>query len=441
MSDGKRKAKKIKKSLPAEVKLSCLFMGLGQLRCGQLGKGILLLLLEVAFIFFFIFSGIGNLYNLITLGTLEADPIMGIAGDNSVRMLTMGIFTIFLFVLYSLAYFANIKDILYTSQQRAKGGHIKTFRESCSVLLNGKFYFATLTIPLLFVCIFNIMPIFFTASVAFTNYGGTFVPPKLISWVGIDNFRKIFTISEYVNTILMILLWNLFWAAVATFLNYFGGLVLALLYNSKLLKGKRLWRTFPMLAYAIPSFITLIGFRFLFSDSGPVIGLLKDSGIITNTFSFLGFDAKWTIRIIGFAVCAWISIPSIMFLATGILSNASPDVYEAAKLDGATAFEQFRYITLPFVLFATMPVVISSFIGNFNNFSIFYFLRGITYMDGYFYASNTDLLINWMFNLTVDKKLYALGSALSLLLFVFMAVFSLAVYMNSSAYKKEDTYK
>jgi arabinogalactan oligomer/maltooligosaccharide transport system permease protein len=285
------------------------------------------------------------------------------------------------------------------------------------------------------------MPIFFTASAAFTNYGGTIVPPKLIDWVGFDNFRKIFTISEYVNTILRILLWNILWAAGATLLNYFGGLTLALLYNTKLLKLKRFWRVFPMLAYAIPSFITLIGFRFMFSDSGPVIGKLQNMGVVNTNFSFLGFDAMWSIRLIGFVVCAWISVPSIMFLATGILSNASADVYEAAKLDGANAFQQFRYITLPFVLFSTMPVVISSFIGNFNNFGIFYFLRGTTYMDGYFYASNTDLLINWMFNLTVDKKLYALGSALSILLFVFMAIFSLAAYMNSAAYKKEDTYK
>ena len=95
------------------------------------------------------------------------------------------------------------------------------------------------------------------------------------------------------------------------------------------------------------------------------------------------------------------------------------------------------------VLFATTPVLLNSFISNFNNFSIFYFLRPeITYdTANYFNANNTDLLINWMFNLTVDKKLYSLGSALSLILFVFMAIFSLIVYVSSPAYKKEDTYK
>lgn len=156
----------------------------------------------------------------------------------------------------------------------------------------------------------------------------------------------------------------------------------------------------------------------------------------------ISFDSKWSIRLLGFFCCAWISIPSIMFLSTGILSNANNDMYEAARLDGANGFQQFLYLTLPFVLFATTPIIISTFIANFNNFSIFYFLRPEeTLVSGYFNANSADLLINWMYRLTVDKKLYALGSALSLILFAFMAIFSLIVYVSSPAYKKEDTYK
>ena len=83
-----------------------------------------------------------------------------------------------------------------------------------------------------------------------------------------------------------------------------------------------------------------------------------------------------------------------MLLATGILSNRDDSLYEAARIDGAGRMQQFRKLTLPFVLFSTMPVLIGQFIGNFNNFGIFYFLRGGLYMDGYFLASDTDLLIN-----------------------------------------------
>ena len=268
------------------------------------------------------------------------------------------------------------------------------------------------------------------------------MPPKLVSWTGFQSFRVIFTMSEYIGTMGKILVWNVLWAFGSTFLVYFGGLGLALLYNAKCLKFKRFWRVFPMLAYAIPSFITLTGFCFMFCDSGPIVGQLKALGWVKETFTIISYDSKWSLRLLGFFCCAWIGVPSVMFLATGILSNASKDMYEAARLDGANAFQQFLYLTLPFVLFATTPVIISTFINQFNNFSIFYFLRPETvYAPGYFNANSSDLLINWMYNLTVENGLYSLGSALSLILFAFMALFSLVAYVTSPAYKKEDTYR
>ena len=103
--------------------------------------------------------------------------------------------------------------------------------------------------------------------------------------------------------------------------------------------------------------------------------------------------------------------------------------------------QQFRYLTLPFVLFATTPVLISQFIGNFNNFGIFYFLRGGLYIDGYFLASDTDLLINWLYNLSIDNNYYAIGAAISLIIFVITSAISLAVYVFSPAYRQEGTYR
>ena len=368
------------------VRLSCLFMGLGQLFCRQFIKGALLMLFEIGFILFLVFQGVENIIGLFTLGTTEGVPIMGIEGDNSVSMLAWGITTLFLIVFFVLAYHANVKDVIFTVREIGRGSRVRTFRESCKTLLNQKFYVLTLALPLAFVCIFNVMPIVFTALVAFTDYGGEIVPPKLVSWTGFQSFRVIFTMSEYI--------------------------------------------------------ITLTGFCFMFCDSGPIVGQLKALGWVKETFTIISYDSKWSLRLLGFFCCAWIGVPSVMFLATGILSNASKDMYEAARLDGANAFQQFLYLTLPFVLFATTPVIISTFINQFNNFSIFYFLRPETvYAPGYFNANSSDLLINWMYNLTVENGLYSLGSALSLILFAFMAIFSLVAYVTSPAYKKEDTYR
>jgi arabinogalactan oligomer/maltooligosaccharide transport system permease protein len=130
-----------------------------------------------------------------------------------------------------------------------------------------------------------------------------------------------------------------------------------------------------------------------------------------------------------------------MLLATGILTNLNNDIYEAAEIDGASPFQQFKSITLPYVLFATTPVLITLFIGNFNNFGIFYFLRGGLYIDGYFLASDTDLLINWLYNLSINNNYYSIGGSISLIIFIITSVISLAVYIMSPSYRQEDTYK
>ena len=112
-------------------------------------------------------------------------------------------------------------------------------------------------------------------------------------------------------------------------------------------------------------------------------------------------------------------------------------------MDGATPFKQFRSITLPFVLFSTTPVLIGQFVGNFNNFGIFFFMRSgvISNYGDYFLASDTDLLINWLYNLSVDNNYYSVGAAISLVIFVITSTLSLMVYVRSAAYKQEDTYQ
>lgn len=229
------------------------------------------------------------------------------------------------------------------------------------------------------------------------------------------------------------------WAVLSTAINYFAGLGLALLLSKACVKGKVFWRAFPILAYAIPGFITLLGFKFMFSYGGPINYYIQQAG--TAPVDFLGLNAKWSARFLGLAVNAWISVPSTMLLATGILSNRNADLYEAAKVDGASAWQQFIKITLPYVLFATTPVLISQFIGNFNNFGIFYFLRGAITSEGYFLASDTDLLINWLYSMSIDNKYYSIGAAISLIIFIITSVISLAVYMLSPSYKQEETFR
>ncbi len=421
------------------VKASLVIMGSGQLLYHQWVKGLLYLAALAAFLCYLVLCGASDIAGFFTLGTQEADPWLGRAGDDSVIMMLRGILAFLVLCGMVFLYRSNVRDILQTDRTIRAGKQPPGFVRAVGIFLDKKFYLAALALPVIGVLVFNVLPIVFMILIAFTNYGGDIVPPKLVDWVGFQNFYRILILSDIKSTFFRILGWNIVWAFCATFLNYFGGLGLALLLNKRCVKGKRFWRMFPILAYAVPGFITLLAFKFLFSYGGPINYYITAAG--RHAVGFLDIDAGIKARLIGLFVNAWISIPTSMLLATGILSNMNTDLYEAASIDGASKWQQFKKITLPFVIFSTTPVLITTFTGNFNNFGVFYFLRGGLYMDGYFLASDTDLLINWLYNLSISNNYYSIGAAVSLIIFAITSLFSLSVYVRSSAYKKEDTYR
>ena len=422
-----------------KVKLSAVVMGGGQFLYGSYVKGILYFLSELSIIVYMVLRGFEDIAGFFTLGTQKGDAWLGTVGDNSVIMLLMGIFAWIVIAVFIYLYQMNLKDAYHTQKIIESGKGLTPFKEELAQLLDKKFYITVLTLPVLGGCVFNILPIIFMILIAFTNYGGDIVPPELVDWVGLANFKKLITLSQFAPTFFKILGWNLLWAVISTVLNYFMGLGLALLLNKDCVKGKAFWRGFPILAYAIPGFITLLAFKFMFSYGGPINQMITAAG--NTAIGFLDLDAKWMARAIGILVNCWISVPSIMLLATGHLSNRDMSLYEASRIDGAGRWKQFQKLTMPFMLFATTPVLLSQFIGNFNNFGIFYFLRGGLYVDGYFLASDTDLLINWLYNLSIDNNYYCIGAAISLVIFMITSLISLIIYVKSPSYREEDTFQ
>lgn len=425
---------------PLPARVSMVIMGGGQLINRQITKGIIYLLVLAAAIYYYVTTGINDIKGIFTLGTEEADPWTGTVGDDSIKMLISGLLSVILLIVLIIIYVANVKDANKTSKLIKSGKKPLSFRKELADFTDRKFYIAALILPITGVVVFSVIPILFMMLLAFTDYGGDVVYPKLVDWIGFDNFKTILSLSNVASTFKKIFAWNILWAVASTFITYFAGLFLALLLNKKCVKGKKFWRAFPILAYAIPGFITLIGFKFMFSYGGPINYYIKEI-FHERPIGFLDIDAHWTARIIGLLVNTWISVPTSMLLATSVLSNINGELYEAASIDGANKWKQFTKLTLPFVIFSTTPNLITSFIGNFNNFGVFFFLRPGLNLDGYFCASDTDLLINWMYNLSIDNTYYSIGAAISLIIFIFTSIFSLVVYINSNAYKKEDMFR
>ncbi len=428
----------IKGDIP--TKLSYLIMGLGCLCHGQIIKGLLYLLTEILFVFFLIYVASPYLSKITTLGTVtqtrvwdEQDQIYRyVAGDNSMLILLFSVVSIVIIALFLVIYFANVKSA-YCSKT--------TFLEDVKNLSDKYFHRVLLFFPTVMIVAFTILPIIFMVLIAFTNFDQNHQPPgNLFTWTGFDVFADLFAGDPIkAHTIISLLGWTFVWAIFATFLNYIFGIILALLINKKGIKFKKMWRTFFVLSIAVPQFVSLMLISRLLQDNGAVNTLLINLGWISEPIGFLTNATLARITVI--VVNMWIGIPHTLLIATGILINIPEELYESAKIDGASPVRTFFSITMPYMLFVTTPYLITQFVGNINNFNVIFLLtNGEPSTLEYFRAGKTDLLVTWLYKQTVNFQNYNLASAIGIIVFVISAVFAIFIYKTSASSKREGEF-
>ena len=167
--------------------------------------------------------------------------------------------------------------------------------------------------------------------------------------------------------------------------------------------------------------------------------VLRNAGIIDKALPFFT-NATWA-RVTVIIVNLWIGIPYTMMQVTGILQNIPMELYEAADVDGANGFVKFFKITLPYMLFVTAPYLITTFTANINNFNIIYLLTKGDPVPSGSTAGKTDLLVTWLYKLTVDYQYYNLGAVIGIMTFILLAIGSLLVYRRTKAYKDEEGFQ
>jgi arabinogalactan oligomer/maltooligosaccharide transport system permease protein len=202
-----------------------------------------------------------------------------------------------------------------------------------------------------------------------------------------------------------------------------------------------MWRTFFVITIALPQFISLLIMRNMFNVYGPINEVLVSIGAIADSARIHFLDNETLARITVLVVNLWVGIPYTMLIASGILMNIPADMYEAAKIDGASPVKLFFRITMPYMIFVTTPYLITQFIGNINNFNIIYlFTGGGPTTTAYYQAGKTDLLVTWLFKLTANNRDYNLASTIGIIVFVISATVSLIAYRNTVAYKREEEF-
>ena len=440
------------------TKITFFLPGVGQILRRQFVKGGLYLLLTIVFVAYLVWGGAEYLAQLFSgdLGRVVSGEVWNdelqiyekIRGDNSFLILLYGVVTLCLTLLYSFVWASSVFSSYRNDERLARGERVSNFKEDLDTLLNQKFHLPLLFPPFLGLIVFTVMPLLFMILIAFTNYDYQHMPPgKLFDWVGLANFKAMFSltggVSSFAMVFLRVLLWTFVWAFFATFSNYFIGMLIALMINRKGIKLKKLWRTLFVIAIAVPQFVTLLLMQKILDGDG-ILNKILGTNILWLTdqrnFSILP-------RIMIILVNLWIGVPYTLLMCSGILMNIPTDFYEAARIDGASPIKIFFAITLPYALRVTTPYLITQFVGNINNFNVIWLLTGGGPVDNLYYgggtqAQSTDLLVTWLYRLTVDvNPKYNVASVIGIVIFVISAVMSLVAYNRSASVKNEEEFQ
>ena len=481
------------------VKLSFLIFGFGNLYYGQIARGILFLLFEIAF-FVYMFaiptsvdpttllpnyrvqSGanwlksvnwfglgdsntVGDIQQSANVYDPELDVYVTLPGEDSTRVLFNALLAVIFIIAFIYTWRMQVKQCRICMDITAQGKKIKSGKDDLKSLLDDQFHKTLLTPSLLGILIFTVLPMIFMILIAFTNYSDVMGSSgmlngtsQLYEWVGFKNLAELLNFGEGGIGVAFgeLLVWTLIWAVFATFSNYFLGMLVAIMINKKGIKLKKLWRTVLVMTIAIPQFVSLLYVSKMFDFNGFIgsfiyknIPFIREYLIANNTNTL--WQVPEAARIMVIVINIWVGIPYVMLMATGILMNIPTDLYESARIDGASGYQQFTKITLPYMLFVTGPYLLTSFVGNLNNFNVIYLLSGggpvnlemnIPSLQG-LVPGHTDLLITWLFKLSTGSGAgarYYLASALGILIFVVVAVLSLIVYNVIPSTKNEEDF-
>jgi len=417
---------------------------------------------------------IENLSNAIDSSQLSGMVIskIYIRGHISSYLLIRGLISTLLLGFFMIFYVWGIRDAYKTSVKYQKSKHKVKDSVYFKELYESSFEYIVLS-PAFFAIVFiSIMPIIFGFLIAFTSYNGRAADIGLFDWVGFKNFLKVFSFGSEVGlpfgkTFWRVFLWTVIWSVFSTLTVFFGGFFQAIVINSERVPFKKFWRTLLILPWAVPAIISQMVFANFFNEYGVVNNFLNNIGVY-DLFKQWGMLAKWSeflesglprilymghdniqwfgnphnpwfVRIVLIIVNIWLGFPFYMALMSSVMTGIDRSLYEAADIDGASKGQKFKYITFPLVLFSTAPLLIMCFSGNFNNFGMIYFTTQGGANKGYTtaFAGDTDILISWMYTLTVEEKYYNMASVFSILIFLIVGSIAAWNYARTKAFKED----
>lgn len=415
---------------------TCLIPGLGQLINKQYTKSIAFF---VATLFTYLIAipyalGFGN-YQGNGIAGLFTLAVGGGKIDKSIIFMIEGIVAIALVSIALILMILSFKDVKKVDKEKSKGIRVRSWTETKQVLFEDGFPYLVSTPALVIIIFIVFVPIMTTILLSFSGMDPQ--NQSKFGWDALENYKMIALGQGMAGSVFWkILGWTIIWTVCATTLGVALGFILAIVLNNDRIKGKVLFRSIYLLPWAVPAFITIIFFSILSSPSGAFTEMLRP---LLGANTSIKND-PFISRCVLICIQAWLGSAYVFLLSTGVLQSISGELYEAADIDGATSFQKLAKITVPMVLFQTAPLLVGQYTFNFNNFSIIYLFNSGGPFNPEVYgnlAGSTDLLISYVYKLTMENQYQAFGAAITIIISIALMIIAYIGFRNTAAFKKE----
>lgn len=267
---------------------------------------------------------------------------------------------------------------------------------------------------------------------------GAQLRPGFVASIRFANFQEFFTSPALRGPLVRIIVWNFAFAILSLLLNFSLGLAIAIMFNDRYFPFKKLIRSLLIIPYTVPALLTILIWRGMLN---PELGVIDRALEAMIGWAPPWFTDQWWAKMAILIINLWLSYPYFMLICSGALQAIPEDYYAAAQVDGANGWQRFWQITLPLLLVAVGPLLIASFIFNFNNFNLIYiFNAGGPPMAGTpTPAGHTDILISYVYNLafTASRGVdYGFAAAITMVIFFIVGALTLFQFRYTNMWEE-----
>ncbi len=273
----------------------------------------------------------------------------------------------------------------------------------------------------------------------FTSADGARLSPGYQVTIGLQNYQRFLTDPSFRGPLLRIFAWNVTFALLSVLFSFGLGLMIAIVFG-RTMPGQRIIKSLLIIPFAVPQVITLLVWRGILN---PLEGIIPNvlQSVFNQPVGWPPFfaDPTW-VKVALIVINVWLAYPYFMLISSGALQAIPTDMYEAADIDGASAWQAFRGLTLPLLLVAVGPLLISSFTVNFNSFNVIYLFNsgGPPMVGTALPAGHSDILISYVYNLAFGRglALYGYASAITIMIFFMMVIVTIFQHRRMASWEE-----